>query len=258
LAISPGSRCHEPRFLAASHPEGEAEVYWDLEQRLLDQGFDYAYDKPLYDHLVQQHYAAPQRHLLKAGSDRIARSVHFIENHDEQRAANTMSVAVHRAAALTILGLPGMRLIQHGQLTGARRYQPIQLARHAVELPDAALTPLYRQLLETLSNTPVGFGHAQVIAPLPAWPDNQTHQNYIIVQWQSEPPDFCILVVNLAPHRGQCYAPLNVPHLAERDWRMKNLLGEEKWVRYGEDLARQGLYLDVPPHAAQLFHLTPN
>jgi uncharacterized protein YcgL (UPF0745 family) len=38
---------------------------------------------------------------------------------------------------------------------------------------------------------------------------------------------------------------------------MKDLLGQEAYKRSGDDLQSQGLYLDVPPHAAQLFHFEP-
>src|SRR4030095_4182741 len=43
-----------------------AEVYWDLEWTLQEQGFDYAYDKRLYDRL-RQGAARPVREHLLAG-----------------------------------------------------------------------------------------------------------------------------------------------------------------------------------------------
>jgi hypothetical protein len=36
-----------------------------------------------------------------------------------------------------------------------------------------------------------------------------------------------------------------------------DLLGKEEYRRSGKDLAREGLYLDLPEHAAQLFHFKP-
>jgi hypothetical protein len=44
-----------------------AEVYWDLEWTMQQQGFDYAYDKRLYDRLREGH-ARPRDHL-HAGLD---------------------------------------------------------------------------------------------------------------------------------------------------------------------------------------------
>src|SRR5215469_16234646 len=40
-----------------------AEVYWDLEWTLQHQGFDYAYDKRLYDRLREQHAGTVRAHL---------------------------------------------------------------------------------------------------------------------------------------------------------------------------------------------------
>jgi hypothetical protein len=63
-----------------------AEVYWDLEWTMQLQGFDYAYDKRLYDRLREGH-ARPVREHLRAGLDYQSRLSRFLENHDEPRAA---------------------------------------------------------------------------------------------------------------------------------------------------------------------------
>jgi len=68
------------------------------------------------------------------------------------------------------------------------------------------------------------------------------------------PSEFDLVVVNLAPHPSQCRVRLQVEGLAGRWWQMTNLLGVEEFTRPGADLQHDGLYLDVPGHAAQLFH----
>src|SRR5438477_1443724 len=90
------------------------EVYWDLEARLQSLGFDYTYDKRLYDYLVQRNPAEAQRHLLSLTPEFVAASSHFLENHDEPRIASLLSLREHRAAALLTLGLPGLRLLPDG------------------------------------------------------------------------------------------------------------------------------------------------
>ena len=67
-----------------------AEVYWDLEWTLQQQGFDYTYDKRLYDRLEQRAARAVRGHLL-AGLDFQDRLARFLENHDEPRAAATFA-----------------------------------------------------------------------------------------------------------------------------------------------------------------------
>ena len=109
-----------------------AEAYWGLEERLQSLGFDYPYDKTLYDRLVSRDAAGVQCHLMAMSSESVAGSAHFLENHDEPRIASVLTPAEHRAAALLILGLPGMRFLHDGQLDGARVRTPVQLARRAV------------------------------------------------------------------------------------------------------------------------------
>ena len=96
-----------------------------------------------------------------------------------------------------------------------------------------------------------------MLKPRPAWPGNPTAQNFVLAQWQSQPNGFDLVVVNLAPHRGQCFVPLTVERLDSRNWRLKDLLGNEEHQRYGADLQNHGLYLDLPEHGVQLFHLGP-
>src|SRR5215203_104637 len=71
-----------------------AEVYWDMEWTLQQQGFDYAYDKRLYDRLREGHAKAVREHFFAEleYQDRLAR---FLENHDEPRAAATFDQKNH-------------------------------------------------------------------------------------------------------------------------------------------------------------------
>ena len=77
------------------------------------------------------------------------------------------------------------------------------------------------------------------------------------MQWQAETPDFDLVVVNLAPHRSQCYVSLTIPEVTSCDWRMRDLLDDEYHERIGSDLTERGLYFDLPAHEAQLFHFWP-
>jgi hypothetical protein len=234
-----------------------AEAYWGLEERLQALGFDYTYDKTLYDGLVARDATGVQRHLFEVPARVLAAGAHFLENHDEPRIASLLSPAEQRAAALVILGLPGMRFLHDGQLKGARLKPPVQLARRAVESAQADVESLYERLLTVLPGTAVGTGRGELCRPRAAWAGNPTAGNFVIMQWQKGAPEFDLVVVNLASHRSQCYAPLSVEHLTAHNWRMRDLLGSEQHSRSGEDLQSQGLYLDLPAHGAQLFRFEP-
>jgi hypothetical protein len=234
-----------------------AEVYWGLEGRLQSLGFNFTYDKALYDDLVEHHPAEAQRKLLTHPPDYVTRSIHFLENHDEPRVAAKLYPPENRAAALAILGLPGMRFLHEGQLTGARIKLPVQLGRRPVEPEQAEIKAAYEKLLAQLPQTFVGQGQGEILAPRAAWDGNPTAQNFIVVLWRGAGLEFDVVVVNLAAHRSQCYVSLNVPNLTERDWALRDWLSAERYERVGSDLAGQGLYLDLPAHGAQIFRFAP-
>jgi glycosidase len=234
-----------------------AEVYWDLEASLQSLGFDYTYDKRLYDYLVYRDFENVAQHLHRLTPDFIRASAHFLENHDESRIASILDLPEHRAAALLIMGLPGMTFLYEGQLTGATRHIPVQLARAPAEKMKQEVADFYAKLLPTIRQTSVGRGIPELLRTRAAWFDNSTAKNVIVLQWQLDPLEFDLVVVNLAPYRSQCYADITVAGLAEHNWQMEDLLGKEIYQRRGDDLSNQGLFLDLPEHAAQLFHFHP-
>ena len=230
-----------------------AEAYWGLEDRLVELGFTYAYDKLLYDLVVHDHAWDVQPHLLGLG-ERVAGRAHFLENHDEPRVAGALELALHHAALCLILGLPGMRFLHDGQLTGARRFARVQLARCVDELVDPAIHVMSTRVLRAFAASSVGRGTASLLAPRRAWDDNPTAQCFTVVQWQRPGEDgFDLVVVNLASHRAQCRVVPTIAGLAGGAWQLADRLGAEHWTRAGDELASTGLFLDLPARGAQLF-----
>ena len=119
-----------------------AEVYWDLEWALQQQGFDYTYDKRLYDRLEEGH-ARPVREHLHAGLDFQDHLARFLENHDEPRAAATFAPEMHRAAAILTFLTPGLRFFHQGQREGRRVRIPVHLGRGPVEAAEAGIAAFY-------------------------------------------------------------------------------------------------------------------
>src|SRR5436189_1338841 len=126
-----------------------AEVYWDLEWTLQQQGFDYAYDKRLYDRLHEQH-TRPVREHFHAGLDYQDRLARFLENHDEPRAAATFPPGVHEAAAAITFLSPGLRFFHQGQFEGRKKRISPHLGRAPREPADQDIEQFYHRLLTLL------------------------------------------------------------------------------------------------------------
>lgn len=236
-----------------------AEAYWDLEDRLCDLGFDYAYDKRLYD-LVMHGDHGVAGHLRGLGG-RNGRRAHFLENHDEPRAATRLSPPAHKAAALLTLALPGMRFLHDGQLEGKRRFARIQLSRTADEERDRDTEAMYASLIEALLPSAVGRGVCDVVDVVAGWEGNGSHHAFTVLQWERKDAAagqgaFDLVVVNHANHRAQAWVKLTARGLRDGPWTLQDRLSPERWDRDGTELAEKGLFIDCGPHAAQLFAFT--
>ncbi|MGQ0636199.1 MAG: alpha-amylase family glycosyl hydrolase [Planctomycetaceae bacterium] len=231
-----------------------AEVYWDLEWTLQQQGFDYAYDKRLYDRLREGH-ARPIREHFLAGLDYQNKLARFLENHDEPRAAATFPEGVHEAAAAITFLSPGLRFFHQGQFEGRKKRISPHLGRAPVEPVDARLSQFYKRLLEVLRRPIVRDGQWQLLECAPAWDGNWTNDCFVAFAWQATDGQRLIVAVNYAPHQSQCYLKLPFSDLANGDWRLCDLLGSEAYDRSGDDLQSRGLYLDAAPWKVSVFSL---
>jgi len=238
------------------HPNFQfmAEVYWDREWTLLQQGFDYAYDKRLYDRLHEGH-ARPVREHFHAGLDYQNKLARFLENHDEPRAAAAFSPDVHEAAAVITFLSPGLRFFHRGQFQGRKKRISPHLIRGPEEPVDEYLKQFYDRLLAVLRNPVVRNGDWQLLECVPAWDGNWTWDCFIVFAWQSTNTERLLVVVNYAPNQSQCHVRLPFADLGNSQWRLADLLSEAHYDWNGNDLEARGLFVDMAPWQAQVFSL---
>src|SRR5271165_2344389 len=232
-----------------------AEVYWDMEWTLQQQGFDYAYDKPLYDRLRDGH-ARPVREHLQADLDYQNKLARFLENHDEPRAAATFRPEVHKAAAVITFLSPGLRFFHQGQFEGCRIRISPHLSREPEEPVNEKLKRFYDSLLAVLREPVVRSGEWQLLSCVRAWDGNASSDDFIASAWQGLDGKRVLVCVNYAPHPSQCYVQLPFSDLGGRTWRLVDLLGDARYDRDANDLKSRGLYLDVPPWGRHVFEVS--
>ena len=233
-----------------------AEVYWDLEWTLQQQGFDYTYDKRLYDRL-HAGPARPVREHFHAGLDYQDKLARFLENHDEPRAAATFAPGVHEAAAVLTFLSPGLRFFHQGQFEGRKKRISPHLCRGPDEPVDQQLAQFYDRLLAVLRHPSVRQGNWQLLECVPAWDGNWTWDCFLAFAWHGPDAERLLATVNYAPNQSQCYVRLPFTDLGNSQWRLQDMLGTATYNRDGNDLRARGLYLDVLPWQASVFVLTP-
>jgi hypothetical protein len=231
-----------------------AEVYWDLEWTLQQQGFDYTYDKRLYDRLRDGH-ARPVREHFLAGLDYQEKLARFLENHDEPRAAAEFRPEVLRAAAVITFLSPGLRFFHQGQLQGFKKRISPHLGRGPSEPVDRELETFYERLLGVLRHPAVHNGQWQLLQCAAAWEGNWTWDCFVAFAWEGPDDERLIVAVNYAPNQSQCYLQLPFADLAGAPWRLRDQISDASFDRQGDDLHDRGLYLDVPPWQVHAFRL---
>jgi hypothetical protein len=244
------------RSVKTTHPAFivVGEVYWDLEYRLQQLGFDYTYDKRLYDRLLGGHADSLRDHL-RAGVDFQRRLARFIENHDEPRAA-AFGAERSRAAAVLALTVPGMRLVHEGQIEGRCLKIPVQLGRRRAEPSDLVMQAHYGRLLRAVSDPVFHQGAWQLLEPRRAG-SGEAYRGFIAHQW-SLGDARRLVVVNYSANQAQCFVPLDWPGLAGLSWQLRDQLDTVSYQRWGDDLLAPGLYLDMPPYSYHLFDVRPS
>jgi hypothetical protein len=234
-----------------------AEAYWNLEWELQQLGFDYTYDKTLYDRLLKQGAWASREHL-KAEASYQARSLRFIENHDEQRAPKAFSSeGWHLAAAVVTATIPGMLLLHDGQLEGRRQKLPVQLLRRPVEPKEEGIFGFYARLLDIVRNPVFRRGKWKLLNVRPAWHDNPTWQNFMAFWWQLDGVGSRLVIVNYAPHSGQAYVEVSAEGLECNSCEFRDLMSEAQYVRDKHGLISRGMYFDLVGYGFHIFESCP-
>ena len=232
-----------------------AEVYWDREWDLQQQGFDYTYDKRLYDRLREGHVPSIRGHL-QAGLDYQNKLVRFLENHDEARAADTFGPEHYQAAAIITFLSPGLRFFHQGQLEGRMKRLSPHLIRAPHEPVNTYLQEFYYNLLALLKQPLFHNAHWQLLECTPAWEGNDSWNSFIAFAWEEQQGRRALVTVNYAPHHSQGYVHFPFSDMGNQSLELRDLMSEALYHREGHELLTRGLYVDLPPWGYHVFEVS--
>ncbi|MHA2297304.1 MAG: alpha-amylase family glycosyl hydrolase [Candidatus Hodarchaeales archaeon] len=234
-----------------------AEVYWDMEWKLQQLGFDYTYDKRFYDRLSGNSIDSIRKHLW-AEKDFQLKSLRFIENHDEKRAITKFGRERSLAAAVIAGTVPGPCLYHNGQFEGRNVKIPVQLRRARSESVDSGVKNFYERLLTFVKQETLQKGEWSLNKVMQAWVDNYSWENLLAWQWSiAGDHNFSLVVVNYSPDRSQGKILIKFPSqvkdsdLLTFDDRMTMVI----YKRGVKSVQGQGLFVDLLPFQAHIFNI---
>ena len=229
-----------------------AEVYWGLEGVLLQQGFDWTYDKTLYDRIGEGDVQKIRDHL-RAPLTYQKRTVRFIENHDEPRAMTSFGLEKSRAAAALLCTLPGAVLLHDGQLAGRKIKLPVQIKRQPDEPIDESLRAFYGQLLSEARSAIYQTGEWRLFDVQPSFQGNDTNANLLACGWQ-DGAERRLIVVNLTGAWSHGIVKLGAwDGVSSSDWCLHDVLADVYYYRPAHQINGGGLYVELKPYTAQVF-----
>ena len=226
-----------------------AEAYWDLEGRLLEQGFDYCYDKRLYDRLLERNAEGVRAHL-RADLSYQRRLVRFVENHDEPRASAMLSGPEVRAAALAVSTLPGAILYHQGQLVGKKVRVPVAVRRVPPEAEDTELAEFYARVIRTGRDVRHGDWRLSEVRGVSG---DESGRNILAWSW-SAGDGVHVIAVNLSTAPAQAWIEVPAAALQAATVRLTDLFSGLVVEHDAQELAGQGLYVSLPAHGFHVLH----
>lgn len=231
-----------------------AEAYWDTEWTLQQMGFDYVYDKKLYDSIAS--FSSGRIYIyLKADMSYQKRLVRFLENHDEKRSAEAFGKERLEAVAALFSTLPGMRLYHQGQIEGKKIKIPVQLRRIIREEADKEVTVFYERLLSITKQAVFHSGQWRLWEVYPL--NDGSCGNLIAFTWKLD-NQIKLVVVNMYHGVSQGRIPLREMVSADTEYVLTDELHGVTYVRDGKNMENHGLIVILNSFKAHIFNISPS
>jgi len=247
-----------PNFVTMAECYEYTEIYTSTADFLHKQGFQYTYDKVLYDRLCEPsprsaHLDNLRAHIFGASEQQQRGWVRFTENHDEPRTVVQFTgFDVGSCAAVLSLTLPGMRFVYWGQERGHRHRLAVHLRRALSESPVPAYVEFYRALLAALASDVFRMG-----AWAPVGICGNDSWRLLAWSWSLE-RRHCLAVVNFSD--TEAWASVDTQSMClllqsctDETLPFVEVLSGESYERDVSVVRAEGLLVGLKPFTSQIF-----
>ena len=224
-----------------------AEVYWGLEWEIQELGFDYTYDKVLYDRL---RFSNPENIKGHLGAEHLfqMRSIRFTSNHDEEDAIKAFGREKSLAASTIIATLPGARMVYLYQMLGRPSRVPVQYIYPTFE-PDEQIRSYYEKLLQIASKPAFHGGQWSLTSVGPVAEEDESYRNILCWTWKQMNTASTVLI-NYSDKPVKCYLKLKAA-----GGEGKALIEEfsKAEVPFTAQMQQQGFSIELKPFESKIF-----
>lgn len=235
-----------------------AETYWGMDYALHLEGFDFTYDKTLYDRLVSADVRGIYAHMV-ANIEFLKKNIRFIENHDESRAAAEFGIERSKPAATMICTLPGATLLHDGQFTGRRVKLPVHINRQPDEPLDADLVQFYETLIKEATTAIYRTGQWGMFQCTPISDGDSGGSEHVVAYGWYLGDDYRLIVLNMSGESVSAIVEMGYWEeiLSPHRWQAKDVLNGASISFNGDEVSELGLPIEMESYDAFVFHLIP-
>ncbi|MBE2278917.1 MAG: glycosidase [Ignavibacteriaceae bacterium] len=226
-----------------------AESYWNQEQYLQLLGFDFTYDKTLFDKIRANTVTEIKSHLHSDISFQN-RLVRFLEKHDEERSVHLLGVEKSMIASLITYTLPGIKLFYDGQFEGKKVKLPLQLIREPEENENSKIKEFYDKLIICCKERVIKNGEWELLEPIKSGNGDESYREMLSWKW-SLGSEVRLIIANLSSKTSTCRIKLNV-YSSDEGVLFRDLMNDKIYIRSGTELREKGLFVELAPYK---FHL---
>lgn len=223
-----------------------AEVYWGLEWEIQQMGFDYTYDKVLYDRL---RFSNPESIKAHLGAEHLyqMRSIRFTANHDEEESLKAFGREKSLAASTIIATLPGARMVYLFQMMGHPVRVPIQYVKDFFK-EDAPIRAYYEKLLKIASKPAFHGGQWSLTDANPCGGDGSNH-NILCWTWK-QMNTAATVIINYSDAPAKCLVKMKA---AAGDGKQITEEFSGAHIDITPQVKDQGLEVDLKPFESKIF-----
>jgi hypothetical protein len=182
------------------------------------------------------------------------KSIRFIENHDEERAATKFGKEKSLAAGVVISTIKGMKLFYDGQLEGKRVKLPVQLGKEPEERISQRVRTYYKKIFEITNNDIFRRGNWTMLETVPAGEGNISYSNFFSWIWDYK-NELRIVVINYSAATAQCRLQINIDSDRE-NVTLLDLIAGDKYFRSVKEIKSPGLFIELKGYHSHLFSVT--
>ncbi len=244
--------CHAISQNKSNKPKFQfvAECYWNTESMMQDQGFDFTYDKTLYDMLLDNNFQKINNFLNNQSNP--YKWLRFIENHDEKRAMLEFGEDRSKAAAILTSFLPGAWLLHQNQESGYKIKLPVQLVTQPQDEDNTKLAIFYRKV-GGIINKIFSSNYQKLEVNIAGWDDNSSYLNLICLAWQNNESTY-IIVINYSDSQSQ-----GKIFFTQKDGVDKlcffDLVTNKEYSYDSNKIKNEGLFVDLLPWQFHIFEI---